>query len=155
MKSKEVLELLLAKNLKIAFAESMTGGMVVSELIKHENASKVCELGLVLYSNDMKKEFANITNNDINQFGVVSKMVAMMLAENVLLSSYANIGVGVTGSAGPTSEPNSKVGEVWVSILYLGEYFNYHFQFGQLDRIDILTKTTSAIYNLLYNILDK
>ncbi len=155
MKSKEVLELLLTENFKIAFAESMTGGVLISELIKHENASKVCELGLVLYSNEMKKQFTNITDNDLNQFGVVSKMIAMMLAENALLSSYANIGVGVTGSAGPTNEPGSKVGEVWVSILFLEEYHNYHFQFGKLDRKMIIEKTANAVYNLLYNILLK
>lgn len=155
MKSKLVLDLLLEKKLKIAFAESMTGGAVVSELIKHENASKVCELGLVLYSNEMKKRFTNITDKEINQFGVVSKMISMMLAESVLLESYANIGVGVTGSAGPTSEPNSSVGEVWVCFLYLGEYSTYHFQFGNIDRENIIKKTTNAIYSLLYNILNK
>lgn len=153
MKTKEVLELLLRKNLQIAFAESMTGGAIVSELIKYENASKVCHLGLVLYSNQMKKQFANITDDDLNQHGVVSKMIAVKLAESVLLSSYANIGVGITGSAGPTSEPNSKVGEVWVSILYLNEYFNYHFQFGKIGREMVIEKTTEAIYNLIYNLL--
>ncbi|MFA5719907.1 MAG: CinA family protein [Acholeplasmataceae bacterium] len=153
MKSQSVLEKLKRQNLKIAFAESMTGGSVVSRLIKHGGASEVCELGLVTYSNEMKHEYLDITPDDIKQYGVVSKMISMMMAENVCIKAYSNIGVGVTGNAGPTKSPNSDVGEVWVSIYILGEMHSYHFKYASLQREEIINKTTDAIYSLLDKLL--
>lgn len=153
MKSFSVLEKLKRQNLKIAFAESMTGGAVISELIKHPGASDVCELGLVTYSNEMKQELLHITADDIKQYGVVSKMVSMMMAENVSFKAYSNVGVGVTGNAGPMASPQSEVGEVWVSIVILGEMHSYHFQYRDLPREAIINKTTEAIYSLLDKLL--
>lgn len=153
MKSKIVLDKLIDQNYKIAFAESMTGGRVVSELIKHPGASEVVELGLVTYSNQMKEELLEVTPHLIQLHGIVSNAVSMVMAENVALKGYASIGVGITGSAGPAAEDRSKVGEVWVSIYKGGQFYSYHFQFGHLSREDIIEKTTEVVYNLLDKIL--
>ena len=153
MKSLDVLRKLKQQNLTIAFAESMTGGAVISELIKHPGASDVCELGVVTYSNEMKKDILDIALEDIKQYGVVSKMISMMMAENVLIKAFSNVGVGVTGNAGPTASDRSLVGEVWVSILIKGEMHSYHFQFSAIEREAVIQKTTAAIYNLLEKLL--
>ncbi|MDD2259850.1 MAG: CinA family protein [Acholeplasmataceae bacterium] len=149
MKSKIVLDKLIQKQYKIAFAESMTGGRVVSQLIQHPGASEVVELGLVTYSNKMKEELLEVTPHIIKLHGVVSNAVSMIMAENVALKGYASIGVGITGSAGPTAEEGSQVGEVWVCIYKGGKHNSYHFQFGNLERSVIIEKTCEAVYSLL------
>ena len=153
MKSKEVLEILKQKKLTISFAESMTGGRVISELIKHAGASLVCELGLVVYSTQMKEELLDISKEDIRQYGVVSKMISMIMAENVSMKSLSNVGVGITGNAGPTIDSSGNLGEVWVSIFILGEMHSYHFQFNSLPREEIIEKTTQAVFMLLSTLL--
>lgn len=153
MKSLSVLNKLKNQNLKIAFAESMTGGRVASELVKHPGASNVFDLGIVAYSVDVKEDVLGINKEIFDIHGVVSKAVSMEMAHNVLLMAYANVGVGVTGSAGPNAEVGSDVGEVWVTIVLRGDYHSYHFKFGALDREEIIIKTVNAIYHLLDQLL--
>lgn len=153
MKSLSVLNKLKEQHLKIAFAESMTGGRAASELVRHPGASNVFELGIICYSADVKEEILGISKDVIHIHGVVSKAVSMEMAHNVLLKAYANIGVGITGSAGPTKEVGSDVGEVWVTIYLRENYHSYHFKFGALDREEIITKTVKAIYHLLDQLL--
>ncbi|HHT39133.1 MAG: CinA family protein [Acholeplasmataceae bacterium] len=153
MKAKEVLALLLEDNLQIAFLESMTGGKLISELVKHPGASKVCQLGLVLYSNEMKEKFTSITRAEIVEFGVVSKEIALLLATNAKRLGRSDIGVGVTGSAGPTAEKGSFVGEVWIGIVFLSKQYFFQLKLGDYSRELIIEKTVVAIYDFLLELL--
>lgn len=154
MITKEVLRILINKNLTIAFAESITGGNLVSSLIKEKDASKVCSFSIVLYSNEMKIKYADITLEDINKYGVVSENIARKLSLAAKRLGSSDIGVGITGSAGPTSEPNSNVGEVWFVIYYLNNFYSYKLQYNNKTRKDIIEETTKEVYEKLYNLLN-
>ncbi len=153
MKSLSVLNKLKEKNLKIAFAESMTGGALVSELIKNPGASSVLELGMVTYSNRIKESFLDVPKEVIKKYGVVSKEVSIIMAKNIKAKAHSHISVSVTGNAGPTSSLNSNVGEVWVSICILEKVMSYYFKFENLQRKEIINKTTTKVYELLDELL--
>ena len=70
MKSLSVLNKLKEKGLQISFAESMTGGKIVSELIKHPSASSVCSLGIVTYSDKVKNSWLDVPLETIRKYGV-------------------------------------------------------------------------------------
>lgn len=153
MKSLNVLNKLKEKGLKISFAESMTGGRLVSELVKNPNASNVCELGIVTYSNETKNSWLEVPFEIIKRYGVVSKEVSVIMAENVKAKAHSDVSVSVTGNAGPTASPNSNVGEVWVTICIYEKVKSYHLKFEGLKREEIINKTTIKVYDLLDELL--
>lgn len=153
MKSLSVLNKLKEKGLQISFAESMTGGKIVSELIKHPSASSVCSLGIVTYSDKVKNSWLDVPLETIRKYGVVSKEVSVIMAENVKNKTHSHISVSVTGNAGPTASLNSNVGEVWVSICVLENVKSYYFKFENLTREEIIKKTTIKVYELLDELL--
>jgi len=153
MKSQRVLKFLEKYNLKIAFAESMSGGRLASELVKHAGASNVFELGLVTYSNSMKEKYLNIDSKTIAKYGVVSKEVSEKMALAIQKLAKSAVSVGITGNAGPLVQENSELGEVWVSICIFEEIKSYHLQYKDLKREEIIKVTTIKIYELLEQLL--
>ena len=93
------------RDLKLAVAESCTGGMVAERLTSVPGSSRFFLGGAVVYSNELKTLFADIPPLLIEAHGAVSKEVAVALAENIREICNADIGVGVTGIAGPAAEP--------------------------------------------------
>ena len=109
--------LLQMRGLKLAVAESCTGGMVAERLTSVPGSSRFFLGGAVVYSNDLKTLFADIPPLMLEAHGAVSKEVAIALAENIREICNADIGVGVTGIAGPTGGTAEKpVGLVWVAV---------------------------------------
>ncbi len=101
MKETMLVNLLIEKNYKIASAESLTGGMFASTIINVPNASKVLDASIVTYSNQSKTKFAEVKDETIEKFGVVSEEVAIEMAKGVASQTKANIGVSFSGIAGP------------------------------------------------------
>jgi len=105
------------RNLKLAVAESCTGGMVAERITSVPGSSRFFLGGAVVYSNDLKTLFADVPPLMIEAHGAVSKEVALALAENIRDICNADIGVGVTGIAGPTGGTEEKpVGLVYVAV---------------------------------------
>ncbi len=105
------------RNLKLAVAESCTGGMVSERITSVPGSSRFFLGGAVVYSNDLKTLFADVPPLLIETHGAVSKEVAVALAENIREICNADIGVGITGIAGPTGGTEEKpVGLVWVAV---------------------------------------
>ena len=105
------------RDLKLAVAESCTGGMVAERLTSIPGSSRFFLGGAVVYSNELKTLFADIPPLLIETHGAVSKEVAVALAENIREICNADIGVGVTGIAGPGGGTEEKpVGLVWVAV---------------------------------------
>src|SRR5208337_2595043 len=103
--------------LKLAVAESCTGGMVAERITSVAGSSRYFLGGAVVYSNDLKTLFADIPPLMLEAHGAVSKEVALALAENIREICNADIGVGVTGVAGPGGGTEEKpVGLVWVAV---------------------------------------
>ena len=90
-----------AKGLKIATAESCTGGLIAGLLTEIPGSSDVFERGFVTYSNEAKEDLLGVPTDLIHHHGAVSAEVARSMAEGALQHSLAQIAVAVTGIAGP------------------------------------------------------
>lgn len=90
-----------ARGVKIATAESCTGGLVAALLTEIAGSSAVVERGYVVYSNNAKQEMLGVPGDMIADFGAVSEPVARALAEGALHESRANLSIAITGVAGP------------------------------------------------------
>jgi len=125
------------RNAKLAVAESCTGGMIAERITSVPGSSRYFLGGAVVYSNDLKTLFADIPPLMIEAHGAVSKEVALALAENIREICNADIGVGVTGVAGPGGGTEEKpVGLVYVAVTngHKQEVVQRRF-FGDRDRI--------------------
>jgi nicotinamide-nucleotide amidase len=113
----QVAALLRAQDRTIATAESCTGGLLVARLTEKPGASDYVKGGLVVYENEAKIERAAVPAELIERYGAVSAEVAAALAEGARTQLGAEVGVGVTGIAGPGGGSEEKpVGLVWVSV---------------------------------------
>jgi len=110
-------ELLLEKDLTVAVAESCTGGLVSSRLTDISGSSRYIKLNFVTYSNESKIKTLGISDKIIENYGAVSDKTAISMAEGVRSLSDCDIGVGITGIAGPTGgSENKPVGLVYIGI---------------------------------------
>lgn len=113
-----VFELLKKHNKTIAVAESCTGGLVSDKLTNMPGVSEYFLEGVVAYSNKAKVDILSVPEELINKYGAVSSQVARAMAEGIKKISSANIGVGITGIAGPTGATKEKpVGLVYVGVV--------------------------------------
>jgi len=111
-------ELLDRRNLTIAAAESCTGGLLLSRLTDVPGSSKWVLGGIVAYSNASKTLFAGVDSLMIDAHGAVSEPVAVALAEGIRARVGSDIGVGITGIAGPSGgTPAKPVGTVAIAVI--------------------------------------
>lgn len=116
-----VVEKLKEKNLKVSFAESCTGGLCAKRITDVPGASAVFECGVVSYSNEIKHKILGVKSEDLEKYGAVSETVARQMAHGVRRISGADIGVSITGIAGPDSDGTDKpVGLCYVAVDYDG-----------------------------------
>ena len=107
-KAKAVLELCRARGLKLATAESCTGGLIIGCLTDIAGSSDVVDRGFVTYSNAAKTEMIGVSASLIARLGAVSEAVARAMAEGALARSNADMAVAVTGIAGPGGATEEK-----------------------------------------------
>jgi nicotinamide-nucleotide amidase len=101
----------------LAVAESCTGGMISQRITTVPGSSRSFLGGAVVYSNELKTMFADVTPELIERYGAVSSEVAAALAEGIRKRTGATLGLGVTGVAGPTGGSDSKpVGRVYIAV---------------------------------------
>lgn len=123
---KVVVETALNKNMEIAVAESCTGGMISSKIASIPGASGCFHCGIVSYSNDIKQDILGVDETVLNDYGAVSPQTAEMMAIGVSKLAKADIGVSVTGIAGPSGGSEEKpVGLVYVGIATESEVKTY------------------------------
>ena len=116
-KLKKIVSSLKRKKLKIALAESCTGGMLSSAITSVSGSSKVFTLGLVAYSNQSKTKVLKVPKNIIRKYGSVSEQVCLTMVKNLNKISKTNISISITGIAGPSGGTKIKpVGLVYVGI---------------------------------------
>ena len=120
--AKITVELLNSKKIKIATAESCTGGLISKLLTDVSGASAVFEYGVVSYANSAKTSLLNVSENTLNSFGAVSEETVREMVTGVQKLSGADIAVAVSGIAGPSSDSTDKpVGLIWIAVLYNGK----------------------------------
>ncbi|HEY5586867.1 MAG TPA: competence/damage-inducible protein A [Ruminiclostridium sp.] len=111
--------LLLKKNITISTAESCTGGLISETLTNIPGISKVFIGGAVTYSNSSKVEFLGVNEQTLQKYGAVSRETATEMAEGIRKKLNTDIGVSITGIAGPGGGTAEKpVGLVYVGIAY-------------------------------------
>ena len=114
---KSLVKILSKKKIKISFAESCTGGLLASSITSISGASKIFNLGLVVYSNKAKIKFLKVNKNIIRKYGAVSHECCLAMVNNLSKISKAKINVSVTGIAGPKGGTKQKpVGLVFIGI---------------------------------------
>ena len=117
-----LIQLAAAKGLKIALAESCTGGLVAGLLTEVPGSSAVIDRGFVTYSNEAKQDMLGVPPELLQKYGAVSAPVALAMAEGVLLHSRANLAIAVTGIAGPGGGSRDKpVGLVHFALAMRGQ----------------------------------
>ena len=114
--AEEILELAKVKNIKIATAESCTGGLISAILTEIAGSSAVFERGFVTYSNQAKIDLLGVDAKTLEEFGAVSAGTAKEMAIGAVKNSLADLSVAVTGIAGPDGGTEDKpVGLVYVA----------------------------------------
>jgi len=108
--------ILTRKHLKIATAESCTGGGLGFALTSIAGSSTWYERGFITYSNEAKIELLDVKQQTLETFGAVSEETARSMAVGALVNSQADISVAITGIAGPSGgTPDKPVGTVWIA----------------------------------------
>ncbi len=150
-RAEAVLRAAEAAHLRIAVAESCTGGLVIACLTAIPGASNVVDRGFVTYTDRSKTELLGVANELIAAFGSVSEPVARKMAEGAIGHSHADVAVAVTGIAGPGgARPNKPVGTVHLAALRRdGETVHEVYHFGDLGRAEVRRKAVAAALNII------
>lgn len=114
-----VIEELLKLNTTIATAESCTGGLLSAKIVDYPGVSKIFKGGVVCYSNESKINLLDVDEEVLKKYGAVSSQTVEKMAENVSRKFSADIGIGVSGIAGPTGGTEEKP----VGLVYIGIHF--------------------------------
>ncbi len=108
---------LIKSSKTLATAESCTAGFLSFLLTRLSGSSRYFILGLTAYSNFVKENILNIPASIIRKNGAVSKEVALLMAGNIRKLANADLGIGLTGIAGPTGAvPSKPIGTVFIAI---------------------------------------
>ena len=147
--------LLKKQNLKIATAESCTGGLIAHTLTNISGASYYFDRGIVSYSNKAKTELLGVPERLIEKYGAVSNPVAKAMADGVRVKSEVDIGISTTGIAGPTGGTKEKsVGLVFIAISTKDDVIVKKFQFSG-NRIQNKYDTCKESLEMLYKVLKR
>ena len=151
----QLVSYLIRENKKIATAESCTGGLLASRLTDISGVSSVFEMGVVSYSNRIKTELLGVSKELLGSVGAVSEEVAKEMSKGDGKRADADIGVGITGIAGPTGgSPEKPIGTVWISFYLKSSGENPAFLLNlNGTRTDIRNKTCDIVTERLKELL--
>ncbi len=149
-----LVEKLIEKNFHISFAESCTGGMCCGTIVNVPNASRVLDMSFVTYADYAKTELLGVAQQSIDDFGVVSEQVAREMARGVASKAGSDIGVGITGIAGPTGATETKpVGMVCFGFCIGDKVKTFTCYFGNIGRNNVREKSVDFVFSTLLNLL--
>ena len=152
--NKKIVSSLKRKKLKIAFAESCTGGMLSSVITSINGSSKVFIMGLVTYSNQAKTDVLKVPKKIIKKFGAVSVQCCLAMVNNLSKISKANVCVSITGIAGPKGGSKQKpVGLVFIGIRIGKKVLVYKYYLKNKGRAYIQRETVKKSLNLLSRLI--
>ena len=151
---KNLVKILTKKRLKIAFAESCTGGMLASEITSVSGASKVFGIGLVTYSNQAKITVLKVNKSIIQKYGAVSPQCCEAMVKNLSKISKAQINVSITGIAGPNGGTKKKpVGLVYIGIKKNNKIFVTKNVFKEKSRKAIQKSTIRKTFKIIKSLV--
>ena len=145
----EVGKILTEKILTVACAESCTGGLLTSRLTDIAGSSNYVKGSIVCYSNEVKNKILHVDAETLKNFGAVSEQTARQMSANVRKIINTDIGVGVTGIAGPGGGTADKpVGTVYISVSNADKTFVKLFNFNG-TRTEIKNQSCDAALTMI------
>jgi len=144
-------QLLIQHNLTLSVAESCTGGLVSKRITDVGGSSQYVKLNVVTYANEAKHALLGVSQEILDRFGAVSEECAIAMAEGVAKLSGADIGLSITGIAGPSGgTPDKPVGTVFLGLFSNGQMDTKELTLGsKLSRQEIRFRTSSAALNMV------
>lgn len=150
----QVVDKLIEKGYHIAFAESCTGGLCCGNLVNVTNASKVLDMSFVTYANEAKISLLGVKADTILSNGVVSEEVAYEMALGVSKTAGSEVGVGITGVAGPGGGTAKKpIGMVCFGFCVNGEVKTFTEQFGEIGRNQVRKSSVEFVFKKLLELI--
>jgi nicotinamide-nucleotide amidase len=151
----KVVEKLIEKGYHITFSESCTAGLACAKLVNVPDASKVLNVSFTTYADEAKVKYLGVKSETIREFGVVSEEVAAEMALGAAENTGSEVGVGITGIAGPSGAvPGKPVGTVCFGIAINGEVFTWRQEFGALGRNVVRDVSVNFCYDRLVELLE-
>ena len=148
--NQKIVSLLKRKKIKIAVAESCTGGMLSSAITSVSGSSKVFTLGLVTYSNQAKTSLLKIPKKTISKYGAVSVQCCLAMINNLSKISKSKVCISITGIAGPKGGSKQKpIGLVYIGIRFGKKVFVNKYYIKNKGRGFIQRQTVKKSLNLL------
>ncbi len=153
--SRKVVQTLLEKKLEIAHAESCTGGLLSKYITDQPGASSVFQFGVVSYSGKIKHQVLGVSEDTLRQYGEVSAETAREMAEGVRRLAKSDIGIGITGIAGPGGGSKEKpVGLVYFAVSYKEDCSAFRLELYELkSREEVREETVRSVLEHLLKIL--
>ena len=149
MLERTIARILTKKKMTLSVAESCTGGLISDSLTNIPGSSKFFICGITAYSNDTKIKLLGVSPDVIRDHGAVSKETALQLSENIKRITNSDIGIGVTGIAGPGgATPSKPVGVVFISVCVSRHCYFKKFNFSG-NRIKIKRLAKDAALRML------
>ena len=146
--------LLKRKKLKLAIAESCTGGLLSSAITTVSGSSKVFSMGLVTYSNQAKTSILKISKQIIKKNGAVSVQCCLAMVNNLSKISKSKVCISITGIAGPKGGSKQKpVGLVYIGVKIGKKIIINKYNFKNNGRTSVQKQTVKKALNLLANII--
>ena len=140
-----LVELLNEKHLKVATAESCTGGLISERITRVSGSSAVFDCGVCSYANEIKEKVLGVQHDTISVLGAVSAETAIQMAEGVKKLSGADIAVSTTGIAGPTGGTEQKpVGLVFLGVCTDSEAYAVKLLLGEKNTRDYIRAMASS-----------
>jgi len=146
-----VLDLFREHGLKLATAESCTGGLVAGALTEIAGSSDVVDRGFVTYSNEAKRAMLGVPAATLKRHGAVSAETAAAMAKGALKNSLADIAVAITGIAGPGGGSTAKpVGLVYFAAARRGgRQIAHSRRYGKIGRSQVRQRSVAEALRLL------
>ena len=152
--NKKIISLIKRKKMKLAIAESCTGGMLSSAITSVSGSSKVFTMGLVTYSNQAKTSILKVPQKLIKKNGAVSVQCCLAMVNNLSKISKSKICVSITGIAGPKGGSKQKpVGLVYIGIRVGKKVIVNKCNFKNKSRTYIQKQTVKKSLHLLLNLI--
>ena len=146
----KLIYLLKKKRLKLAIAESCTGGMLSSTITSISGSSKIFTMGLVTYSNESKTSILKVPKKIIQKHGAVSIQCCLSMVNNLSKISKSKVCVSITGIAGPSGGTKQKpVGLVYIGVKNGKKVIVSKSQFKNIGRSSIQKATVKKSLELL------
>jgi nicotinamide-nucleotide amidase len=152
--AQNVVQLLYTRRLTLATAESCTGGLLSGAVTAVPGSSEVFGLGVVAYANEIKEHILGVAPGVIEKYGAVSAQCAAEMAAGVQKLANSDIGISITGIAGPTGDtPVKPIGTVFLACVYREATSILHLQINSRDRNYIRNESVRQALILLRNVL--